>query len=76
MEFSEHYPMERRFMNSLQKMTSLKSEKYQDEFFRRIHIINDYVNLDGTFFNDRSVAANVMVTMDQEQVWGEDIVNQ
>ena len=72
MEFPDKSPMERSFIHSLRRMTSLKSEEYQDEFFRRIHVINDYLNEAGTFFNSLEVAASVMLTMDMEGIWGEE----
>ncbi len=76
MEFPEDHPMERNFIFSLRKMVSQKSDAFQDEFFRRIHIVNSYLNEAGTVFSDSSVAASVALQMDVEDRWGEDIGNQ
>ncbi len=76
MEFPEDHPMERNFIFSLRKMVSQKSDAFQDEFFRRIHIVNGYLNEAGTVFSDSSVAASVALQMDIEDRWGEDIGNQ
>ncbi len=66
------YKMDRSFVRDLRKMTSLKTEEYQDEFFRRAHVINNYMNETGATFNSLNVAANVMLIMDLENIWGEE----
>ncbi len=76
MIFPEDHPMEQNFTFRLRKMISQKSEPFQDEFFRRAHIINHYLNEAGGIFENLSVAAKVALDMDLEDIWGEDIVNQ
>ncbi len=76
MKFPEDHPMEQNFIFRLQKMVSQKSDIFQDEFFRRVHIINHYMNEAGGLFSDLSIAAKVALDMDLEEAWGEDIVNQ
>jgi hypothetical protein len=62
-------PMEDRFLIELQLMLSDKIDKYQNEFFKRIHGINKYKNRVGCIFNNLAVAAMVAQQMDNEKHW-------
>ena len=46
-------PMEDRFLIELQKMVVDKHDRYQGEFFYRIHEINKYKNKIGCIFNNQ-----------------------
>ncbi len=76
MKFSQVHPMEKNFIFGLRKMVSQKSDLFQDEFFRRIHIVNDYLNEAGTTFHDYNTAAGIALQMDTENIWGEDARNE
>ncbi len=76
MKLPKDHPMEKNFIFSLRKMVSQKSDTFQNEFFRRVHIVNDYLNEAGTIFNDTSVAAAMALQMNVEDKWGEDVNNQ
>ncbi len=69
------YQIDKNFIFGLRKMVSKKSESFQDEFFRRIHVINEYTNLAGSAFDDFNTASNVALQMELENVWGEEEVN-
>ncbi len=72
MEFSEEHPMDKNFVFNLRKMICKKSEPYHDEFFRRIHLINYYLNEAGSTFNDLDVSAGIALQMDLENKWGKE----
>ncbi len=76
MKFPEEHPMEQNFIFRLRKMVSQKSDTFQDEFFRRAHVVNHYLNEAGGTFGDIGIAANIALEMDLEEAWGEDMVNQ
>ncbi len=76
MKYDVTYPMESDFIFSLHKMVAQKSEIFQDEFFRRVHIVNKYLNKAGTTFKDLSIAASITLCMELEEVWGEEEKNE
>ncbi len=75
MNFPDEHPMERNFILRLRKMVSQKSDAFQDEFFRRTHVINHYMLMSGGAFTDVGVAAGIALDMDLEDKWGRDVVN-
>ncbi len=73
------YPLDKSFILLLRKMVSRKSETYQDEFFSRIHILNDYLNMAGLSLKDPNTAVGIILQMDlenREGIWGEEEVNE
>ncbi len=76
MTFPTAHSMENNFVFGLRKMVSQKSEIFQDEFFKRIHIVNKYLNEAGSTFNDYNTAAGIAAQMEIENIWGKDEGNQ
>ncbi len=76
MTFPTSHNMEKNFMFGLRKMVSQKSDIFQDEFFRRAHLINKYLNEAGSTFHDYNTAAGIATQMEVENTWGKDECNQ